>query len=90
MALAIDIADGCGLSNESVLLVTVEEEQGIAVFAVHFTVKLFNQLYITNNTERFGFKSGRAVHVTKLTNTDWLVVLQKEFRLDTTLYYFYH
>ena len=35
MALAIDITDGCGLSNE----VTVEEEQGNAVFAVHFAVK---------------------------------------------------
>ena len=65
MALAIDINDGRGLSNEP-----------------------FNKLYITNNTERFSFKSGRAVRVTKLTMTDWLVVLQLEFRLDTTLYYF--
>ena len=40
MALAINITDGCGLSNESASLVTVEEEQGIAVFAIHFTVKV--------------------------------------------------
>ena len=32
----------------------------------------FNQLYITDNTERFNFKSGRTVYVTKLTKTDWL------------------
>ena len=37
MALAIDIIDGRGLRNAS--LVTVEEEQGDAVFAVHFAVK---------------------------------------------------
>ena len=33
MALAINITDGCGLSNEA-YLVTVEEEQGYAVFAI--------------------------------------------------------
>ena len=38
MALAINIIDGRDLSNE-VRLVTVEEEQGNAVFAVHFAVK---------------------------------------------------
>ena len=46
------------------------------------------QLYITNNTKRFSFKSGRSVCVAKLTKTDWLVVLQLEFRLNTTLYFF--
>ena len=50
--------------------------------------KPFNQLYITNNTKRFSFKSGRSVSVAKLTKTDWLVVLQLEFRRNTTLYYF--
>ena len=41
MALAIDITDGRGLSNEarSASLVTVEEEQGNAVYAVNFIVK---------------------------------------------------
>ena len=38
--------------------------------------KPFNQLYITNNTKRFGFKSGRSMSIAKLTKTDWLVVLQ--------------
>ena len=38
--------------------------------------KPFNQLYIINNTEKFSFKSGHAVHVTKPTKTDWLGVLQ--------------
>ena len=34
-----------------------------------------SQLYITNKTERFSFKNGHSVHVTKLTKTDRLVVL---------------
>ena len=38
-----------------------------------------------NNTKRFSFKSGRAVRVVKLKKTDWLVVLQLEFQLNTTL-----
>ena len=38
--------------------------------------KPFNQLYITNKTKHFSFKSGRAMHVAKLTKIDWLVVLQ--------------
>ena len=28
------------------------------LFAIHFTIKMFNQLYITNKTECFSFKSG--------------------------------
>ena len=35
-----------------------------------------NHLYITNKMESFSFKSGRAIYITKLTKTDWLVVLQ--------------
>ena len=66
-------------------LVTVEEEQGNAVYAINFAVKPFNQLYITNNTKHFSFKSGCSVHVTKLTKTDWLVLLQLEFRCNTAL-----
>ena len=38
MALAIDITDGRGLSKIA-SLVTVEEDQGNAVFAIHFAVK---------------------------------------------------
>ena len=47
---------------------------------------LINQLYITNNMKRFSFKSERSLRVAKLTKTDWLVVLQLEFRRNTTLY----
>ena len=37
---AINITDGRGLSNEARgYIVTVEEEQGNAVFAIHFVVK---------------------------------------------------
>ena len=36
MALAINVTNGCGLSNGSALLVTIKEEQGNAVFAIHF------------------------------------------------------
>ena len=38
--------------------------------------KPFNQLYITNKTELFCFKSGRAVRVAKLIKEDWPIVLQ--------------
>ena len=43
-------------------LVTVEEEQGNAVFTGHIAVKPFNQLYITNNMEHFSFKCVCSVH----------------------------
>ena len=53
---------GVALATKRVL-VTVEKEQGNAF---HFPIKrlLTMQLYITNKTERFSFKSGRAVRVT--------------------------
>ena len=38
--------------------------------------KPFNQLYITNKTERFSFISGRAVRVAELIKEDWPIVLQ--------------
>ena len=38
MTLAIDITDGCGLSNEGMSRVSVEEEQGNAVFVILFAV----------------------------------------------------
>ena len=53
-------------------LVTVEEEQGNAVFAAHFPVKAFNQLYITNKMECLCFKSGHAMCIAKLTKIDCL------------------
>ena len=45
-------------------------------------LKLFNQLYITNNMEHFSFKSGHSVHVAKLTKTDWLVCSLVARKLD--------
>ena len=63
-------------------LVTVEEEQDNAVFAIHFAIKA---LYITNKTERFSFKSGCAVHIAKLTKTDWLVVKILALKKDLSL-----
>ena len=48
-------------------------------------VKPFNQLYITNKTERFSFKSEHFVRVAKLIKQDWPIVLQQEFRLKTLL-----
>ena len=38
--------------------------------------KSFNQLYITNKTERFSSISGRAMWVAKLIKEDWPKVLQ--------------
>ena len=49
----------------SVLLLDI-----IAVFSIHFTVKAFNQLYITNRMEHFSFKSGCTVYVVKLIKID--------------------
>ena len=62
-------------------LVNIKEEQGDAIFAVHFTVKPFNLLY---KMEHFSYGSGRDMRVVKLTKTYWLVV---EFGLNTILYY---
>ena len=53
--------------------------------------KPFNQQYINNNMERFSFKSG---HVTghadhQAYKNRRLIELQYEFRLNTTLQYFW-
>ena len=34
-------------------------------------IKPFNQLYVTNKTERFSLKSGRTMWVAKLIKEDW-------------------
>ena len=60
-------------------------EQGNAVFAVHVAVK--NSALLTRQSTSI-IKNGCAMHVVKLTNTNWLVVLQQEFELNTTLYTF--
>ena len=83
MALAIDITHGCGLNNEARHYLLLKKSKIILYLLFILQYRPFNQLYITNNTERFNFKSGCAVHNAKLTKTDWLVVLQLEFWLDT-------
>ena len=45
---------------EMKLVVNTFQRRG-TVLTVHFTVKIFYQLYITNKTECFGFKSGHAI-----------------------------
>ena len=37
---------------------------------IKWYVNAFNQLYITNKTERFSFKSGRAMQIAKLIKED--------------------
>ena len=71
MALAIDTIDGRGLSKEGYCEL-LPKEQGNAIFAVHY---MFNQLYITNKTEHFSFKSRHAAWVAKLIKQDWPIVL---------------
>ena len=70
MTLAIDITDGCGLSDEA----HHELLQGNVVFAIYYMVKGVIQLYTTNKTERFSFKSGCAMQVAKLIKQDWLIL----------------
>ena len=65
MILAVDNINEHGLSNEAHLN-TVREEQGNAVLAIHFTVKPFNQLYITNKMEHFSFNSERTMWMRSL------------------------
>ena len=76
MILAVDITDGRGLITKSVVN-SCQRRQGNGVFVV---VNAFNQLYITNKTKRFSFKSGRALQVAKLIKEDWPIVLQRGVR----------
>ena len=46
------------------------------MLAIHSIVKPFEQLYITNKTERFSFESGRAVRVAELIIQDQPIMLQ--------------
>ena len=72
MALAINTTNGCSLSNKAhheLLL----KQQGNSVLAVHFAVR--NQLYITNKTEYFSFRTGHDVRVSKFIKEDWPIVL---------------
>ena len=53
-----------------------QEEQGNAALITNF---VFSQLYITNKSERFNFKSGSGMRVAKLIKEDWPIVLQLKF-----------
>ena len=66
MALAVDITDGRGLSNKAHRELLPKKSKGMLYLPFVTRLKVFNQLYITNKTERFSFKSGRAMRVAKL------------------------
>ena len=51
-----------------------QTRQGNAVLVVHFTVKPFKQLYITNKMEHFSLKVGLSSSRERL--EDWFTVLQ--------------
>ena len=76
MALAIDTIDGWGLSNKACRELLPKKSKVTLYFPFILQYKPFNQLYITNKTERFSFKSGHAVQVAKLIKQDWPIVLQ--------------
>ena len=61
---------GGALVTKHVMNYCQRRAESNAVFAVHYTVKAVNQLYITNKTQRFSFKSGRTVRVPKLIKQD--------------------
>ena len=65
---------GMALVMKYIIMVTVKEEQGNAVLAIHFAVKALNQLYITNTSI---LKVGAcAVCIVRLTR-------KAEFQLNT-------
>ena len=64
MALAINITDGRGLSNNSHLLLLLKKSKVMQYLL--FISKAFNQLYITKNTKRFSFNSRCAMRATAL------------------------
>ena len=72
MALAIDTIDGRGLSNEARHELLPRKSKVMLYLPF---ISQFNQLYITNKTECFSFKSGHAMWVAKLIK-DWPIVLQ--------------
>ena len=76
MALAIDTVDGRGLSNETRRVLLPKKSKVMLYLPFITRYKLFNQLYITNKTERFSFISGRAVRVAEFIKEDWPIVLQ--------------
>ena len=69
MALAINKIDGRGLSNE-VRCELLPKSKVILYLPFITRQKPFNQLYITNKTQHFSFKSGRAMRAAKLIKQD--------------------
>ena len=65
MALAIDTIDGRGLSNKARCELLPKSSKIILYVPFVSQEKPFNQLYITNKTERFSFKSGCAMQFAK-------------------------
>ena len=66
-------------------LITVNEEQDTDLFAIYFTTKLFNQMYITNKTEHFSFKNRHTMCTVKLIKMAYRITV-----LKTTLFKLYH
>ena len=64
MALAINITDGCDLSNEAHHALLLKKNKVMLLWYLLFILQLrqFNQLHIiTNKTESFSFKSEHAM-----------------------------
>ena len=70
MALAIDTIDGRGLSYEAHRELLPKNSKVMLYLLFITRSNPFNQLYITNKTERFSFKSGRVVWVAELIKKD--------------------
>ena len=77
MVLDINIIIVHGLSNKTSPQLQPKNPKAIkAVFNVIITaVKVLYELYITNKTEHFSFKSGCVVWVTKCLKEDWFIGL---------------
>ena len=67
MTLAVDITDGCDLSNE----VHHELLPCCICRSLHGKRRLTSCTLLMSKTEHFSFKSGRAMQVAKLMNEDW-------------------
>ena len=72
MALAVDVIDRCGPSNE---------------MRRQLQPKKTNPSFPTNKTKRFSFKSGCVIQVAKHLKEDWFTVLHQQLWLKTTMYH---
>ena len=80
MTLAIDITDRRNLNNEVHHELLPKKSKVMPCQPFILQEKTFNQLYITNKTERFSFQSGHAMRVMKLIKEDWPIVLRLLFK----------